>query len=65
MASVVDFLKSQPPDVYQFVLKAIEPVWLDPEQMGRVAEAIKQKYPERFSDQEIFNLIAGALTVMR
>ena len=65
MASVVDFLKSQPPDIYQFVLVAIEPIWLDPSQTGSVAEAIKQKYPGRFSEQDIFNLIAGALTLMR
>jgi hypothetical protein len=65
MASVVDFLHAQPPDVYQFVLRAIEPIWLDSKQMRNVAEAIKQKYPGRYSEDEIFHLIAGAMTIMR
>jgi len=65
MASVADYLNTQPPDVYQFVLKAIEPIWLDSSQTANVSESIKQKYPGRFSELEVFYLIAGAMTVMR
>ena len=38
MASVADYLNTQPPDVYQFVLKAIEPIWLDSSQTANVSE---------------------------
>ena len=65
MASIVDFLNAQPPDVYQFVMKAIEPIWLDSCQMANVGESIKQKYLRRFSEEEVFDLVAGAMTIMR
>jgi hypothetical protein len=58
MTHIVDFLQSQPPDVYRFVLTAIEPLWLDPKAHARVGEAIKQQYPGRFSDDEIGSLRA-------
>lgn len=63
MASLVDFLNAQPADVQRFVLKAIEPIWLDPK--APVAEAIKREFPGRFSDEEIDHLIYAAMIVMR
>ena len=63
MAHVVDFLESQPPDVYRFVLNAIEPLWTD--SRADVGEVIKRQYPGRFSDDEINWLIFGAMHIMR
>jgi hypothetical protein len=65
MAHIVDFLQSQPPDVYRFVLNAIEPLWLDPKADAAVREAIKQQFPGRFSDDEIGLLIHGAMFIMK
>jgi hypothetical protein len=65
MAHIVDFLQSQPPDVYRFVLNAIEPLWLDPKANASVREVIKQQYPGRFSDNEIGLLIDGAMFIMK
>jgi hypothetical protein len=63
MAHIVEFLDQQPPDVYRFILNAIEPLWTDSK--ADVADVIKRKYPGRFSDQEIWLLIAGAMHVMK
>jgi len=63
MAHIVDFLQAQPPDVYRFVLNAIEPLWTDSK--ANVADVIKQHYPGRFSDEEIGLLIAGAMYIMK
>jgi hypothetical protein len=63
MAHIVDFLKAQPPDVHRCVLKAIEPLWTDPK--ANVADVIKQRYPGRFTDEEISLLIAGAMFIMK
>ena len=65
MAHIVDFLQSQPPDVYRFVLNAIEPLWLEPKADATVREAIKQQFPGRFSDDEIGLLIHGAMFIMK
>jgi hypothetical protein len=65
MAHIVDFLQSQPPDVYQFVLNAIEPLWLEPKADATVRQAIKQKFPGKFSDDEIGLLIHGAMFIMK
>jgi len=46
-------------------MKAIEPIWLDSSQMASVGESIKQKYLGRFSEEEVFDLVAGAMTIMR
>jgi hypothetical protein len=64
MAHIVDFLQ-QPPDVYRFVLNAIEPLWLEPKADATVREAIKQQFPGRFSDDEIGLLIHGAMFIMK
>ena len=63
MAHIVDFLKAQGPDVCSFLLNAIEPIWTDPK--ANVAEVIKERYPGRFTDEEINLLIAGAMHVMK
>jgi hypothetical protein len=63
MPHIVDFLQAQPPDVYRFVLNAIEPLWTDA--MANVADVIKQRYPGRFTDEEINLLIAGAMFIMK
>jgi hypothetical protein len=65
MAHIVDFLQSQPPDVYRFVLKSTEPLWLDPNANADVMEAIRQQYPGRFSDDEIGLLVDGAMFIMK
>jgi hypothetical protein len=65
MAQIVDFLQSQPPEVYRFVLNTIEPLWLDPKANASVREAIEHQYPGRFSDDEIGLLIAGAMFIMK
>jgi hypothetical protein len=65
MTHIVEFLKSQPPDVYSFVLDAIEPLWLDSKAHARVEEAIRQQSPGRFSDDEIGLLIHGAMFIMK
>ena len=65
MAHIVDFLQSQLPDVYRFVLNAIEPLWLEPKADATVREAIKQQFPGRFSDDEIGLLIHGAMFIMK
>jgi hypothetical protein len=65
MAHIVDFLQSQLPDVYRFVLNAIEPLWLEPKADATVREAIKQQFPGRFSDDEIGLLIHGAIFIMK
>jgi hypothetical protein len=63
LAHIVDFLKSQPTDVYRFVLHAILPLWTDPK--ANVADVIKQRYPGKFTDEEINLLIAGAMFIMK
>jgi hypothetical protein len=63
MGHIVDFLKTQPPDVHRFVMNAIEPIWSDPK--ANVADAIKERYPGRFTDEEISLLIAGAMHIMK
>jgi hypothetical protein len=65
MAHIVDFLQSQPPDVYRVVLNAIEPLWLEPKADAAVRQAIKQRFPGRFSDDEIGSLIHGAMFIMK
>jgi hypothetical protein len=55
----------QPPDVYRFVLNAIEPLWLEPKADAAVRQAIKQRFPGRFSDDEIGSLIHGAMFIMK
>jgi hypothetical protein len=65
MAHIVDFLQSQPPDVYRFVLNAIEPLWLEPKADVTVRQAIKQQFPGKFSDDEIGLLIHGAMFIMK
>ena len=65
MAHIVDFLQSQPPDVYRVVLNAIEPLWLEPKADADVRQAIKQRFPGRFSDDEIGSLIHGAMFIMK
>jgi hypothetical protein len=63
VAHIVDFLKTQPPDVYRFILNAIEPIWTDPK--ADIADVIKERYPGRFTDKEISLLIAGAMHIMK
>jgi hypothetical protein len=63
MAHIVDFLQAQPPDVYRFVLNAIEPLWTDSK--ANVADIINRQYPGRFSDEEIGLLIAGAMYIVK
>jgi hypothetical protein len=65
MAHIVDFLQSQPPDVYRFVLNAIEPLWLEPMADATVRQAIKQQFPGKFSEDEIGLLIHGAMFIMK
>jgi len=63
MAHIVEFLQAQPPDIYRFVLNAIEPLWTDSK--ADVAGVIKREYPGRFSDEDISLLIAGAMYIMK